>query len=113
MDVLTLLVYIILLVLRIIAWSVHVSIHKNRLLAVSGYLYGLNAMVITLRVFGHMMESNAHLGTIQIALLQIIGSCLAILGQFLAALIAFSLAITKVYVAEISYNSLPNTTSYG
>lgn len=113
MDVLALLIYIALLAVRMTAWLLHAAVHNNRVLAVSGYMYGVNAMIITLRVFGHLMEANASLGTIQIALLQIIGSCLAVLGQFLTALLAFSLAITKVYVAEISYDSSPNVTAYG
>jgi len=113
MDVLALLIFLALLAVRMTAWLQHTAVHNNRLLAVSGYMYGLNALLITIRVFGHLMEANATLGAIQIALLQIIGSCLAILGQFLTALLAFSLAITKVYVTEISYNAGPNVTAYG
>ena len=68
-------------------------------------------MLLTQRVLGHIMESNNSTGAIQIALFQIIGAVVAIFGQFLAALLAFSLAITKVYVAEISYEAEKKTNS--
>jgi len=88
-------------------------VSNNRLLAVAGYFYGLNTMFLTLRVFGNIMETTKNTGSIQIALFQIIGAVVAIFGQFLAATVAFSLAITKVFVAEISYTSGKNFTSHG
>ena len=109
-------VYMTIITLRIVTWSSTASVTQNRLVAVSGYLYGLNAMFLTLRVFGHVMESHKSTGSIQIALFQIIGAVAAIFGQFFATLLAFSLAITKVYVAEISYvggKGGNNSTSHG
>lgn len=85
----------------------------NRLLAIGGYFYGLNTMFLTLRVFGHIMETNKNTGSIQIALFQIFGAVITIFGEFLAAILAFSLAITKIYVAEMSYTKGKNSTLHG
>ena len=60
-------------------------------------------MLLTLRAFGHMMETTKRIGTIQIALFHIIGDVVTIFWQFLATILAFSLAATKVYMAEKSY----------
>ncbi|KAK3735958.1 hypothetical protein QZH41_018382 [Actinostola sp. cb2023] len=59
------------------------------------------------------MEFKKSTGSIQIALFQIIGAVAAIFGQFLAAILAFSLALTKVYVAEVSFNAADNSSSHG
>jgi hypothetical protein len=113
LDVITIVVFLVLVALRVFTWSEHASVSQNRLLAVAGYLYGLNAMFLTFRVFGLIMESKRSTGTIQIALFQIMGAVVAIFGQFLAATMAFSLAITKIYMAEVSYNAATNDTSHG
>jgi hypothetical protein len=81
--------------------------------AVASYLYGLNAMFLTLRVFGHIMESRKFTGIIQIASFQIFGAVTAVFGQFLAIILAFSLAITKINLAERSYNEANSTSSNG
>ena len=60
-------------------------------------------MFLTLRAFGHVMETIPRIGTIQIALFQIMGDIGTIFWQFVAAILAFSIAITKVYMAEKSY----------
>ena len=113
LDLLTLSVYVAILALHSLTFVNHLPVSKNRSLAVAGYLYGLNAMFLTLRVFGHIMESTNRTGSIQIALFQIMGAVIAIFGQFIAAILAFSLAITKVYVAEMSYNAGTNSTTHG
>ncbi|XP_048578368.1 uncharacterized protein LOC116618328 [Nematostella vectensis] len=113
LDLLTLLSYVNILILRVITWVSGANVSQNRLLAVAGYLYGLNAMLLTLRVFGHMMESKKSTGAIQIALFQIIGAVVTILGQFLAATLAFSLAITKSYMVEVSYATPSSHASHG
>ena len=74
---------------------------------------GFNAMFLSLRVFGHIMELKKSTGSIQIALFQIMGAVLAIFGQFLAAILAFSLAITKVYMDEVPFTAGTNATSHG
>ena len=71
---------------------------------VAQYLYGLNAALITIRTFGHIMETKRNMGPIQIALFRIVADIGAIVGQFLAIILAFSLALTKLFVAEMSYN---------
>ena len=72
------------------------------------YLYGLNTMFLTLRAFGHVMETFKGIGAIQIALFQIIGDVVTIFWQFIATILAFSIAITKVYIAERSFISKTN-----
>ena len=91
--------------LRIVTWAVSESVTDNRQLVVAGYLYGLNTMFLTLRAFGHVMETVKGVGAIQIALFHIIGDVVTIFWQFLATILAFSIAITKVYMAERSFIS--------
>lgn len=79
------------------------SVTNNRALVIAGYLYGLNTMFLTLRAFGHVMETIQGVGAIQIALFHIIGDIATIFWQFIATILAFSIAMTKVYVAERSY----------
>ena len=67
-------------------------------------------MFLTLRAFGHVMETVKGVGAIQIALFHIIGDIAAIFWQFVAAILAFSIAITKVYMAERSFISNKNAT---
>ena len=43
------------------------------------------------------------MGEIQIALFSVIWNVMAIFWQFLAMILAFSLAMTKIYVAEKAY----------
>lgn len=105
MDFITLLIYLVTLLLRIVTWAVSVSVMGNRAIVIAGYLYGLNTMFLTLRAFGHVMETYKGVGAIQIALFQIIGDVVTIFWQFIATILAFSIAITKIYVAEQSYIS--------
>ena len=65
-------------------------------------------MFLTLRAFGHVMETLKGIGAIQIALFQIIGDVVTIFWQFIATILAFSIAITKVYIAERSFISKTN-----
>ena len=60
-------------------------------------------MFLTFRVFGHVMENTRDVGAIQIALFHILNDVVAIFWQFMAAILAFSIAITKIYMAEKSY----------
>ena len=89
--------------MRMVTWGASCEVSNNRVLVVTGYLYGLNAMFLTLRVFGQFMETTKRMGTIQIALFQIIGDVMGIFCQFFTMTLAFSFAITKIYVAERSY----------
>ena len=49
------------------------------------------------------MEQSKDVGTIQIALFSILKNIRTIIWQFTAAIVAFSIAITKIYMAEKSY----------
>ena len=49
------------------------------------------------------MEQSKEMGIIQIALFSILKNIRAIIWQFMAAILAFSIAITKVYMAEESF----------
>ena len=97
-------------VLRVVTWSLSESVTDNRALVIAGYLYGLNTMFLTLRAFGHVMETVKGIGAIQIALFHIIGDITTIFWQFVSAILAFSIAITKVYMAERSFISNNNDT---
>ncbi|KAJ7393954.1 hypothetical protein OS493_003623 [Desmophyllum pertusum] len=103
LDSITLVIYFTTFLLRIVTWVKSASVTNNRALVVAGYLYGLNSMFLTLRAFGHVMETIKGVGAIQIALFHIIGDVATIFWQFLATSLAFSIAITKVYMAEKSY----------
>ncbi|XP_068707891.1 uncharacterized protein [Montipora foliosa] len=105
LDFITLLIYVPTLILRIITWSLSNSVTNNRAIVIGGYLYGVNTMLLTLRAFGHVMETIKGVGVVQIALFHIIGDIAIIMWQFIAAILAFSISITKVYMAERSYIS--------
>ena len=79
------------------------SVANNRALAMVGYLYGFNTLCLTLRTFGHVMEQSKLVGTIQIALFSILKEIQIVFGQFVAILLAFSIAVTKVYMTEKSF----------
>ena len=105
LDFIILVFYVITFTLRMITWSKSTAVSDNRPLAVAGYFYGFIAMFLTLRVFGHVMECVRGMGAIQIALFFIMWDVLAIFWQFLATILAFSLAMTKIYVSEKSFSS--------
>lgn len=76
---------------------------NNRALAIAGYFYSFNTLCLTFRVFGHVMEQSRDVGTVQIALFSILKDISAVIWQFTAAIVAFSIAITKVYMVEKSF----------
>ena len=78
------------------------------MLAIAGYLYGFNAMFLTFRTFGPILETTKGVGTVQIAFFQILGDAVVVVVQFLAITIAFASTITKVFVAEKSMVSKNN-----
>ena len=49
------------------------------------------------------MEQQKDVGTIQIALFSILRDVRTVLWQFLAVILAFSIAITKIYMSERSF----------
>ncbi|CAH3160768.1 unnamed protein product [Porites evermanni] len=102
-DFASLVFYIIILILRIVTWFNDGSVANNRALAIAGYLYSLNTLCLTLRTFGQVMEQPKDVGTIQIALFSILRDVRTVLWQFLAVILAFSIAITKIYMSERSF----------
>ena len=110
-DFITIMVYVLIFVTRLVTWALDQDVSNNRILIVASYLYSLNKLLLTFRAFGHLMESRKGLGGIQIALFKILGDISGIFWQFLAAILAFSFATTKVYVAEGSFVKGRNKTS--
>jgi len=51
-----------------------------------------------------VIETFKGLGTIQIALFNVLQDVFTIVWQFIAAVFAFSVAITKIYMAEKSFH---------
>ena len=76
---------------------------NNRVLATAGYLYSANTLCLSFRVFGHVLGQSKDVGTIQIALLSILKDIRVVVWQFTAAILAFSIAITKVYMVVKSF----------
>ena len=76
------------------------SVNNNTNLAIAGYLYGLNTMLLTFRAFGSILEKPEGIGTIQIAFFHIIGDAVLVVLHFLVMTLAFASAITKVFVTE-------------
>ena len=100
-DLLIFVVYIFaILPLRIATWVESESVNNNRILAITGYLYGFNTMFITLRTFGSILETIKGVGTIQIAFFHIIGDAVVVVVHFLTITLAFASCITKVLMAE-------------
>ena len=102
-DFASLVFYFIILILRIVTWFNDGSAANNRALAIAGYLYSFNTLCLTLRAFGQVMEQPKDVGTIQIALFSILRDVRTVLWQFVAVILAFSIAITKIYMSERSF----------
>ena len=105
LDFVTLVLYLITIILRIITLRISTDVSENRPLIVSEYFYGFIAMFLALRAFGQVIERLRKMGTIQIALFFIMSDVLGIFWQFVALILAFALPITKIYIAEKAYTS--------
>lgn len=103
LDFFSLLVYSVIFILRISVVTSSGSVMNDRAVAIASYLYAFNTLCLTFRAFGHVMEQSKHVGTIQIALFSILSDIRIVFGQFVVAVLAFSFAIAKVYMAEQSY----------
>ena len=103
LDLISLLVYLVTFILRLATFIMSGSAMNNRVLATAGYLYSLNTLFLTFRVFGHVLEQSKGVGTIQIALFSILKDISVVIWQFTAAILAFSIAITKVFMVEKSF----------
>jgi len=105
LDLIIVSIYVITFILHMITWVVSTSVSGNRSLAVAGYLYGFIALLLTLRAFGRVMEVARGMGTMQIAVFEILRDLRAIFWLFISTILGFSLAMTKIYVVEASYSS--------
>jgi len=107
LDVCTLLIYLLIVILRIVTFTRGGDPYHNRLLEVANYFYGANTMLLVLR-FSSVLELSAVVGPLQLALFRMLIDLVVILVQFFFVIIAFSLAITKSYIAEMSYTTSSN-----
>lgn len=80
------------------------QVKDNYFVVAAGYLYGINTLALSFRVFFHVFEQLEKVGIIQITLIKILYDIRIVLGHFALAIWAFSFAITKVYVAEKSFS---------
>ena len=100
-DVLTLFTYILIVLIRIGTILRGGDPYENKLLESANILYGVNTMFLVLR-FSSILEVNSFVGPLQLALFRMVLDLLTILMQFAFVVAAFSLAITKVFKAELS-----------
>ncbi|CAH3147513.1 unnamed protein product, partial [Porites lobata] len=101
-DVITLSCHAIIFVLRVASIIKGGDPYHNRLLEAINYLYGVNTLLLVLR-FSSVLEINKAVGPLQLALFRMIVDLMIILVQFLFVILAFSVAITMIYTAEMSY----------
>ena len=100
--------YVMTATLRMVTWVSSSSVSGNGTLAITGYLYGLIASFLTVRAFGHVMEVDRGMGAIEIAVFVILKDLRTIFWLFVATILGFSLAITKIIIVETSYISSGN-----
>ena len=110
MDVIILIVYIFIVILRIPIITLGGDPYHNRLLEIVNYLYGINTLFLLLR-FSSILELSSVVGPLQLALFRMCVDLIIILVQFCFVIVAFSLAIAKSQKAEMSYATPPNNTS--
>ncbi|KAK2566303.1 Short transient receptor potential channel 5 [Acropora cervicornis] len=94
-DLLSLIVYIFILVLRI-AIMVHSGAHSNnRLLEIANYLYGFDTLLLILR-FSCIVGLSSNFAPLQLAIFRMCVDLVVILVQFVFIIGAFSVAITNL-----------------
>ena len=101
-DLITLTLHALIFVLRITSIIYGGDPYQNRLLEVVNYVYGINTLFLVLR-FSSILEVNKTVGPLQLALFRMCIDLAIILVQFFFVIVAFSVAITMVYTAEMSY----------
>ena len=101
-DVITLSCHAIIFVLRVASIIKGGDPYHNRLLEAINCLYGVNTLLLVLR-FSSILEINKTVGPLQLALFRMIVDLMIILVQFVFVILAFSVAITMIYTAEMSY----------
>ena len=103
LDMISLSIYFVTFILRMITSGIGTSVPGNRQLVIAQYLYGLNATILTVRVFGSLLETNKGTGITHIALVRIVEDVAVIFVQFAVWILACSLAMTKVLLAGRSF----------
>ena len=107
LDVIIGIIYILVVILRITTIARGGVPYHNRLLEISNYLYGINTLLMVLRI-SSILELHPVAGPLQLALYRMLGDLLIILTQFFFVILGFTLAIMKSYNAERSYISPHN-----
>ena len=105
-DLIILVLFFMMFVLRCVTLS-EADAHQSRLLQLVNFLFGISTLLLTLR-FSSILEVNKTVGPLQLALFRMCIDLLIILTQFSFVIMAFSAAITKVYIAEISFWTPPH-----
>ena len=100
-DLLTMFIYIIIILLRVIVIIRGGDPLNNRLLEILNYLYGFNTMFLILR-FSSLLELSSVFGPLQLALFGMCVDLMTILVQFAFVIAAFSVALAKIFSAEMS-----------
>ena len=101
-DPLTMTIYIIIVILRVIIVIRGGDLFHNRLLEILNHCYGFNTMFLVLR-FSSILELSEVFGPLQLALFRMCVDLVTILVQFAFVIAAFSMAMAKIYTAEMSY----------
>ena len=105
-DVMTLSLHGVIFTLRVVSVIRGGDPYHNRLLEITYYIYGINTLLLVLR-FSSILEANKTVGPLQLALFRMCVDLFVILVQFGFVIVAFSVAITMVYTAEMSYITPP------
>ena len=105
-DVITLSLHAVIFLLRVVSVIRGGDPYQNRLLEITYYVYGINTLLLILR-FSSILEANKTVGPLQLALFRMCVDLFIILVQFGFVIVAFSVAITMVYTAEMSYVTPP------
>ena len=105
-DAVTLSLHAVIFTLRVVSVIRGGDPYHNRLLEITYYIYGINTLLLVLR-FSSILEANKTVGPLQLALFRMCVDLFIILVQFGFVIVAFSVAITMVYTAEISYVTPP------
>ena len=101
-DLLTMAIYIIIIILRVIVIIRGGEPLNNRLLEILNYFYGFNTMFLILR-FSSLLELSSVFGPLQLALFRMCVDLVTILVQFAFVVAAFSVALAKIFSAEMSF----------
>ena len=109
-DLLTMAIYIIIFILRVVIIIRGGDPFHNRLLEIVNYFYGFNTMLLILRS-SSILVLSAVFGPLQMALFRMIVDLTIILVQFAFVIVAFSMTLAKIHSAEMSYLISKNQTA--